>query len=62
MSDLLAALALALVLEGLLYAAFPEQMRKMVAQMLAMPSGQLRFGALVIAGVGLVMLTLVRGF
>ena len=60
MSDLFAALALALVLEGLLYAAFPDQMKRMLAQMLTMQSGQLRMGALVVAGVGLLLLTLVR--
>jgi uncharacterized protein YjeT (DUF2065 family) len=60
MSDLFAALALALVLEGLLYAAFPDQMKRMLEQMLTMQSSQLRMGALVVAGVGLLLLTLVR--
>lgn len=31
MTDLLAALALAIVIEGLLYAAFPDPMKKMLA-------------------------------
>lgn len=60
MTDLFAALALALVLEGLLYAAFPDQMKRMIAQMLEMPSQHLRLGALVVAGIGLVMLAIVR--
>lgn len=60
MSDLLTALALAVVIEGVLYAAFPEQMKRMVAQLLEMPSQQLRVGALVIACVGLGVLMLVR--
>ncbi|WP_196257734.1 DUF2065 domain-containing protein [Pelagibacterium limicola] len=60
MSDLFAALALALVLEGLLYAAFPEQMKRMIAQVLEMPAQHLRLGALVVAGVGLGLLALVR--
>ncbi|WMT85800.1 DUF2065 domain-containing protein [Pelagibacterium sp. 26DY04] len=60
MTDLFAALALAIVLEGLLYAAFPEQMKRMIAQVLTMPTNQLRMGALVMAGVGLVLLALVR--
>lgn len=62
MSDLFAALALVLVIEGLLYAAFPEQMKRFVAQMLELPAGQLRIGALAMAAAGLVMLALVRGF
>ena len=61
MIDLFAALALAIVIEGLLYAAFPDQMKRMVAQMLEMPSGQLRWVALGVAAVGLVLLTVVRG-
>jgi uncharacterized protein YjeT (DUF2065 family) len=61
-SDLLAAVALAIVLEGLLYAAFPEQMKRMLASLMALPASTIRTGALVCAGVGLLMLWLVRGF
>ncbi|WP_127142894.1 DUF2065 domain-containing protein [Pelagibacterium montanilacus] len=61
MSDLWTALALAIVIEGLLYAAFPEQMKRMIVQMLAMPTSQLRLTALVIAGIGLFGLWLARG-
>lgn len=60
MSDLFAALALAVVIEGLLYAAFPEQMKRMMAQVLTTPSGQLRIVALVMAAIGLGLLALVR--
>lgn len=60
MTDLFAALALAIVIEGLLYAAFPAQMKRMIAQVLTMPSTQLRLGALAIAAVGLALLALVR--
>ncbi len=60
MTDLFAALALALVLEGLLYAAFPEQMKRMIAQVLEMPVQHLRLGALSVAAVGLVLLAVVR--
>ncbi|WP_421951543.1 DUF2065 domain-containing protein [Pelagibacterium sp.] len=60
MGDLFAALALAIVIEGLLYAAFPEQMKRMIAQVLTMPSPQLRLAALGMAGAGLVLLALVR--
>lgn len=60
MSDLFAALALAVVIEGLLYAAFPEQMKRMITQVLEVPSGQLRLVALGVAAVGLMLLALVR--
>lgn len=60
MSDLFAALALAIVIEGLLYAAFPDQMKRMIAQMLELPSGQLRVAALGVAAVGLTLLAIVR--
>ena len=60
MTDLFAALALALVIEGLLYAAFPEQMKRMIAQVLEMPPAHLRIGALCVVGAGLVLLTIVR--
>ncbi|SDG47108.1 DUF2065 domain-containing protein [Pelagibacterium luteolum] len=62
MGDLFAALALAIVIEGLLYAAFPEQMKKMIAQVVTVPSGQMRIVALGVAAVGLVLLAVVRGF
>ncbi len=62
MGDLFAAVALAIVIEGLLYAAFPDQMKRMVAQVLALPSGQLRIVALVMAGAGLLLLAVVRSF
>jgi Uncharacterized protein conserved in bacteria len=60
-SDFLAALALALVLEGVLYAAFPEQMKRMLATLMALPVSYLRTGALACALVGLVLLWIVRG-
>lgn len=60
MTDLLAALGLAIVIEGLLYAAFPEQMKRMVAQLLMLPSQQLRLAALGMAAAGLVLLAVVR--
>ncbi len=55
------ALGLALVIEGLLYAAFPEQMKRMLALMLDMPSSSLRLGALVCAGFGLMVVALTVG-
>ena len=55
------ALALAIVMEGLIYAAFPEQMKKMLAQLMAMPASTIRAVALACADAGLVLLWFLRG-
>ena len=56
MSDFLTALALALAIEGFAYALFPDAMKRMMANVLQMPSNGLRAAGLVAAmiGVGLV--------
>ena len=61
MTDLFAALALAVVLEGLLYAAFPEQMKRAIASVLEQPTSTIRAVALACAGAGLVLLWFIRG-
>lgn len=61
MTDLFAALALAVVIEGLLYAAFPEQMKRALQQILEAPVSTLRVVALTSAGLGLIVLWLIRG-
>ena len=61
MTDFLAALALAIVIEGLLYAAFPAQMKKMLAAIQALPASTIRAAALACAAAGLVLLWFVRG-
>ena len=61
MIELFSALALVLVLEGLVYAAFPEQMKKLLASVQTMPASTIRAAALACAGVGLVLLWLLRG-
>jgi uncharacterized protein YjeT (DUF2065 family) len=60
-TDLFAALALAIVIEGLLYAAFPEQMKKALTAVLSAPSSTIRAIALACAGLGLVLLWFIRG-
>jgi uncharacterized protein len=55
------ALALAVVIEGLVYAAFPEQMKKALAAILAMPVSTIRAAALACAAAGLVLLWFIRG-
>ncbi len=60
MSDFLAALGLAVVIEGLAYAAFPEQMKKWLGRFMALPGPRIRAVALGAAAIGLVLLWLVR--
>ena len=60
-SDLVTALGLVLVIEGLLLALFPDGLKRMVAEVLARPSQSLRFGGIVSAALGIVIVWLVRG-
>ncbi len=63
MQDFGVALGLALVIEGVLYFAFPDAMRRMMVRALALPSIQVRAGALAMAVVGLAAIWLIkRGF
>jgi len=59
--DLLTAGGLVLVIEGVLYALFPEAMRRMVVRMVALPAGSLRAAGLGAAIAGLVVVRLARG-
>ncbi len=61
MDDLLTALALVLVIEGGLYALFPEGMRRMMAQMQQIPESRLRTIGLFGAVIGVVGVWLLRG-
>ncbi|MEM7442029.1 MAG: DUF2065 domain-containing protein [Pseudomonadota bacterium] len=61
MTDLWTALALVLVVEGLLYAAFPGPMKRAVAMVLGMPSSTLRTVGLVSALIGIGAVWLIRG-
>jgi uncharacterized protein YjeT (DUF2065 family) len=60
MKDLWTALALVLVIEGILYALFPEGMKRMVAQMLAVPPPVLRAAGLAAACIGVGAVWLMR--
>lgn len=55
------ALALVLVIEGLLYALLPEQMKRMMATLMSVPAGTLRMAGLAAAVVGVGIVWLVRG-
>lgn len=61
MNDLLAALALVAVLEGLLLFAFPDVWKRTAEQLLALPARQLRLIGGVILICGLIALYIVRG-
>ncbi len=61
MTDVLAALGLVLVLEGVLYALFPEFMKRMAAQAQTMPGETIRTAGVIAAGFGLALVWMVRG-
>lgn len=61
MDDLVAALGLMMVIEGALYALFPDGMRRMAAQAALLPSQQLRIIGLVLAGIGFAVVSVIRG-
>jgi uncharacterized protein YjeT (DUF2065 family) len=56
LEQLLLALALMLIIEGLLPMASPQRWRKMFAQILGLEDGQIRFFGLCSALIGLILL------
>ncbi|MGY9002124.1 MAG: DUF2065 domain-containing protein [Rhodospirillales bacterium] len=61
MGDLLTALGLVLVIEGAVYALFPDAMKRITTQMLQVPSTSLRSAGLFAAVIGFGVVWLVRG-
>ena len=61
MSDLLVALGLVLVIEGVLYGGFPHLAKRLAAEVLTMPEQVLRIAGLVSIVVGVGLVWLVRG-
>jgi uncharacterized protein YjeT (DUF2065 family) len=61
MSDVVAAVGLVLVLEGALYALFPDLMRRMAERVLETPGDTLRFVGVVSAAIGVALVWWVRG-
>ncbi len=61
MIDLVTALALVLVIEGAVYALFPDAMRRMMSRAMELPGSALRYGGLTMALVGVALVWLVRG-
>jgi uncharacterized protein len=60
MRDLWTALALVLVIEGALYALFPEGMKRAAARALSVPPHAMRLAGLTAACVGVALVWLVR--
>lgn len=58
---LFTALALVLVIEGLLYALLPETMQRMMRQVLEMPPETLRWAGLAAAATGVALAWWLRG-
>ena len=60
-TDLLTALGLAAMIEGILYAVFPEGAKQAMAEFMSLPTETRRKAALGIAVFGFFMIWLVRG-
>lgn len=60
MSEIISALGLVMVLEGALYALFPDAMRRMAAQIALLPGSQLRAMGLLLAGLGFAIVAAIK--
>jgi uncharacterized protein YjeT (DUF2065 family) len=60
MKDLWTGLALVLVIEGMLYALFPETMKRAAARTVSIPPQSLRLAGLAAACIGVAVVWLVR--
>lgn len=60
MRDLATALALVLVIEGILLALFPEAIKRLWAQMMTLPEAPVRIAGLLTACLGVVAVWLIR--
>ena len=60
MQDLATALALVLVIEGIVLALAPDGVKRAALQLNGVPSGALRIGGLVVACLGVVVVWLIR--
>lgn len=61
MKDFATALALVFVIEGMLYSAFPEGMKRLVVQVGTLPPSALRATGLLAACLGVAAVWLIRG-
>ena len=61
MADLMTALGLAIAIEGMAYALFPEAMKRMMAKVMDQPAGGIRTAGITGAVIGVFIIWLVRG-
>ncbi|GAB4193134.1 MAG: DUF2065 domain-containing protein [Thalassobaculales bacterium] len=61
MQDLFSAIALALAIEGVLYALFPQAMQRFLARMADVPAGTLRVCGVCGLGLGVLIAWAARG-
>jgi uncharacterized protein len=61
MSDFIVAIGLVLAIEGLIFAAFPQAVKRMAANALQTPDGSLRVAGVVSAILGVMLVWLMRG-
>ncbi len=61
LTDLLTALALILVIEGVVYSLFPEGMKRLMVQVLGLQASDLRTAGLIAATLGVGFVWLLRG-
>ena len=62
MNELIIAFGLVLVIEGVLYAAAPEQLKRMMVGLQETSADKLRLGGLAAMGVGLLIVWAARSF
>ncbi len=60
MNELLTAIALAMVIEGVAYALFPDGMKEMMLRALALPAHVLRLLGLAAAALGVLLVAILR--
>jgi uncharacterized protein YjeT (DUF2065 family) len=60
MRDFLTALALILVIEGMVYALLPDTMKRLAARAMTVPPQTLRIGGLVVACLGVALVWALR--
>ena len=61
MADLITALGLAIAIEGIAYALFPDAMRRMMAKVMEQSVGSIRIAGIAGAVIGVFIIWLIRG-
>ena len=61
MNELFSAIALAIALEGIVYALFPDRMKRVMSVAIEQPTANLRFVGLLAAVLGVVIIWAIRG-